>query len=237
MDGTVSELIDAAGIIEREHGVDLALAFLAQCAERAETEEGAQSVAVGALLNQMGTVNRSCGRYAVAAGLFERARDALAAAVGTGDVEYATALMNLAGVWRLQGRAADSLPLFEEALAIYGGEGGEESVLYLTALNNIALSYQDLGENAAALRRHLQVCAALEAASEEGRSVAVEYATSLCNTGLCFVLEGEAELGRELVERALEVYGTALPENHFLVRRARQMLDEGLGGGAGHAGA
>lgn len=241
MDGEASKVVDEmfgeAGRIEKEQGVQLALDFLELCLERVGQQFGDDSLAAAAVLNQLGFVNRSNGRYPEAADYFVRAREVLARAVGTDSPEYATAVMNLAGVQRLLGDLPASLQLFEEALAVYKAAYGEESVMYLTALNNIALTYQDMGDNARALKCHLQVCFGLEELSQQDDGLAVEYGTTLCNTGVCFRLEGEEQLGRQLIERALEVYATVLPDSHFLVRQARQMLEGDVAAAAGHEGA
>lgn len=232
----VDQVFSHAEAIEKEQGVQLALDFLEQCAEEARQSCGGDSLPYAALLNQIGFVNRSHGRYPEAVEFFGRACDALAQAVGKGHPEYATAVMNLAGVRRLLGQLPESLQLFEEALGIYREAFGEESVMYLTALNNIALSYQDMGDTGRALRCHLQVCFGLEELSEATGQYAVEYGTSLCNTGICFRAEGEEQLGRELMERALAVYATVLPDSHFLVRHARQTLEAQPGAAATAAG-
>lgn len=242
MDGdagkVINEMLDEAGRIEKEQGVALALEFLEQCLGRVCHQFGRDSLAAAAVLNQLGFVNRSNGRYSEAAEYFSQAREVLAQAVGAANPEYATAVMNLAGVQRLLGDLPASLQLFEEALAVYEAAYGEESVMYLTALNNIALTYQDMGENGRALRYHLQVCFGLEQLSEQDVRLAIEYGTSLCNTGVCFRLEGEEHIGRQLIERALEVYATRLPDDHFLVRQARQMLEGDVAAAAaGAAGA
>lgn len=221
----IDQMFSQAEAIEREQGVQLALEFLAQCADESRKRYGADSLPYAAVLNQQGFVNRSHGHYPEAVEFFSQACNVLTQAVGKGHPEYATALMNLAGVQRLLGQLPESLQLFEEALDIYREAYGEDSVMYLTALNNIALSYQDMGDTGRALRCHLQVCFQLEELSEETGELAVEYGTSLCNTGICFCAEGEELLGCELIERALAVYATVLPDEHFLVRHARQTLE------------
>lgn len=237
MEKTIESMLDCADEIGRKEGADAALAFLAQCAERVRDEDGDDSLPYAVVLNQLGFVNRSDGRYEAAADFFSQAREVLARVVGTDDPEYATAVMNLAGVERLLGRPSESLGLFEEALQVYRNAYGEESALFLTALNNIALSYQDLGDNAQALRYHLQVCFGLEELCESSPDLVVEYGTSLCNTGMCFRLEGEDQLGRELIERSLQVYDTVLSDDHFLVRQARQMLEGAADAAMSHEGA
>lgn len=225
MDASIDQMFAEADAIEKEQGVALALEFLAQCAADVKQRQGADSLPYAALLNQLGFVHRSHGQYAPAVDYFRQACGVLAAAVGKSHPEYATAVMNLAGVLRLQGQLEESLPLFQEALDIYREVYGEESVMYLTALNNIALSYQDMGDTAGALRCHLKVCFRLEELSTETGEWTVEYGTSLCNTGICFCAEGEPQLGCELIERALAVYATVLPDDHFLVCHARQTLE------------
>lgn len=237
MEETIEGMFDRADEIARKEGIDAALAFLAQCADRVRDEDGDDSLPYAAVLNQLGFVNRSDGRYEAAADFFAQAQRVLARAVGIDDPEYATAVMNLAGVERLLGRLPESLELFQEALRVYRDTYGEESPMFLTALNNIALSYQDLGDNARALRYHLQVCFGLEELCESSPDLAVEYGTSLCNTGVCFRLEGEDQLGRELIERSLQVYDTVLPDDHFLVLQARQMLEGAAGAAMCHEGA
>ena len=229
MSGEANQMIDQlfaeAERIEKERGVSLALEFFEQCLGQVRHQFGDDSLAAAAVLNQMGFVNRSNGYCREAADYFAQAREVLARAVGTNSPEYATAVMNLAGAQRLLGNLPASLQSFEEALGVYEAAYGEESVMYLTALNNIALVYQDMGENSWALRCHLQVCFGLEQLSERDGGLMVEYGTSLCNTGVCFRLEGEERTGRQLIEQALEVYATLLPDDHFLVRQARQMLE------------
>lgn len=220
MSDTLQEFYDRIDALPEESDAEETLAIIKAYLEGFEATHGKGSLEYAAALNEAGSVCRGQSRYQEAEQYFTDAVKIISQTEGMSSPEYATALMNLAGVMRINGKATQSIDLFKTAMDIYANTLGVDSIKYLTAINNLALSYQDLGDYELAVAHHIDVCKALDERGENS----IEYATSLYNTGYCFKELGENKLGNELLEKALNLYESLLPDGHPFIVHTRDLL-------------
>jgi tetratricopeptide (TPR) repeat protein len=187
--------------LEAEHRVREVLPLLAEAAELTEEEQGADSAAYVAALNDVGSVLRTLKRLDESEATFRKAAEIELRARGR-EADYATCINNLAGTYRLKGDYETAVALFEEAIEIYRVEVGTEHFVYLSALNNLGLVYQDMKRYDEAERLHRQVLAVLERSGKRNAT----YATTLNNLASVAMATGRFPEARDFLERTLELY-------------------------------
>jgi len=98
-----------------------------------------------AVLNNLGSLYYSTGRYAEAEPLLNHAI-AIWSSDPSAEPQLATALHNLAAVYRAEGRFAEARPLYERALELREALDGPNDAALLPLLTSLARAYRDMGE-------------------------------------------------------------------------------------------
>jgi tetratricopeptide (TPR) repeat protein len=201
----VSERLEALraeiSVLEAEHRVREVLPLLVEAAELTGEEQGADSAAYVAALNDAGSVLRTLKRLDESEATFRRAAEIELRSRGRG-ADYATCINNLSGTYRLKGDYETAVVLFEEAIEIYEVEVGTEHFVYLSALNNLGLVYQDMKRYDEAERLHRQVLAVLERSGKRNAT----YATTLNNLASVAMATGRYPEARDFLQRTVELY-------------------------------
>jgi tetratricopeptide (TPR) repeat protein len=175
--------------------------LLRAAAELTAAEEGEESSAHVAALNELGSLLRTLKELDESDAVFRRGAGLELEARGR-TADYATCINNLAGTLRLKGSRETAEELFREALEIYEAQVGTKHFVYLSALNNLGLVYQDMKKYEEAERLHYQALVAFE----EGGSRNAAYATTLNNLASVAMATGRYAKAEEYLERALELY-------------------------------
>ena len=116
--------------------------------------------------------------------------------------EYATVLLNLAGLYRMKGEPGRAIELFHGIITKLEGEGQQNSYSYISILNNFALVYQEEGDYTNALEYAEKALKLMR----DGRSGAHEIAASLNNLAAIYIKLDDLETADKLISEALALY-------------------------------
>jgi tetratricopeptide (TPR) repeat protein len=174
---------------------------LREAAALAAFEEGPESSAYVAALNEQGSLLRTLKELDESEAVFRKAAEIELRARGK-TADYATCINNLAGTYRLLGDFQTAEHLFMDAMEIYEDEVGTEHFVYLSALNNLGLVYQDLKRYDEAEHLHRQALAVLEKSGEQTTA----FATTLNNLASVAMATGRYGEAENFLERTLAIY-------------------------------
>ena len=174
--------------MQAEHRLWDVLPLLRERVALTRTEEGEESSASVAALNDLGSLLRTLKQLDESEARFRKAAELELGARGR-SADYATCINNLAGTYRLMGDFETAEALFKDALEIYADKVGTDHFVYLSALNNLGLVYQDLKRYEEAERLHGQVLAVLE---RSGRRDDV-FATTINNLAAAAMATGRPD--------------------------------------------
>lgn len=178
------------------------LETLATC--RAQGLEGEAA----SVMNELGGYYRGVSRYGDS---LRYTRESMAIWEAQGlhrSVQFATMLLNYAGLQRLMGQLAPSRDSFLRAKALLEELGETGHYAYVSLLNNLALTQQELGEMAEAIRLMEQSLALLRARPRQED----EIPTALNNLAAMHLRQGDTVQAEARVREALEGFA-ALPES------------------------
>ncbi len=187
--------------LEAEHRLREVLPLLRENAELTREEEGADSSAYVAALNELGSLLRTLKQLDESEAVFRKAAEIELRNRGR-SADYATCINNLAGTYRLQADHETAIALFGEAIEIYETEVGTEHFVYLSALNNLGLVYQDLKRYEEAERLHREALAVLDKTKKRN----AVYATTLNNLASVAMAAGRYREAEDFLGQTLEVY-------------------------------
>ena len=152
------------------------------------------------LYNELASFYKGISRYDESEDAFAKSLN-IFESLGMGTTpEYATVLLNLAGVHRLTGNAEKAIELFRDVMKRL--EDTPQSYAYVSALNNLALAYQSQGDHAKALEYAEEALKLMRV----GIGSRHEIATSLNNLAAIRMSLGQPEEADQLVSESLEIY-------------------------------
>jgi len=99
-----------------------------------------------ALYNELAGFYRGVSRFRESENAFSRALEIFDVCGMGATPQYATVLLNLAGLLRMRGEASEAIGLFKDALGKLEESGEQESYAYVSLLNNISLAHKEKGE-------------------------------------------------------------------------------------------
>ena len=153
------------------------------------------------LLNRLGLLYYSVGRYGEAEPLLARAVDFWSTG-GRNPADLAASLHNLAAVYRSEAKYAEAAPLYERALRLRESQAGPASPTLLPLLNGLALLYQDLGDYPSSRTTIDQAVFIVEFNHlDNSRDAAVAFA----GLGRLHHLEGNLAEAERWLRRALDI--------------------------------
>lgn len=92
-----------------------------------------------AIYNELGSFCRGQGRLREAIEWFEAALQLIVIHLGENNMEYATAMNNLAGAQRMDGQNDKAAINFSEAMRVYKKLVGQDNYYYISCVNNLSL--------------------------------------------------------------------------------------------------
>lgn len=201
--------------------------------ERAGELEGQPEVQA-TMLDEMGRVYQSLGRYDRAEPLLRRALALRRSLHGEDHLEVAKSLDNVATVLQKKGRYDEAEPLFRRALAVRRGLGDRAEANVDVGLNNLALLLHLRGKFDEAERLYRRSLATKRERFGDGSA---EVATALHNLASLLRKAGDAESAEPLYRRALDVRRGELGADHPLVAQTVDHLGALLVGEGDHGAA
>lgn len=147
--------------------------------EKAEKENGRDSLEYGIMLNELASYERGQYKLRQAEEHFIEAHRIISAIEGETSFNCATIINNLAGVYRMAGEFDKAEEYFLKCLNLYERTVGKEHMLYAAGLNNLSVLFVKKGDNEKA-ERFLNESAEILKKHPEARG---EFATSLINLG------------------------------------------------------
>jgi tetratricopeptide (TPR) repeat protein len=188
---------------------DSALPVARQVLEIQEKALGPDHPDVATALNNLASLYRSTGQYALAESLYRRALLIDERALGPGHVQVARDLSNLASLYDSQDRYADAEPLHKWALATDEKTLGPDHPDVASDLSSLAFAYQHLGRYTDAESSYKRALAIQKEAHEvDRRGVAETYN----NLGSLYESEGRAADAESSYEMALAIQGAGRSE-------------------------
>ena len=223
-----------------------AKAFLNESMEQAKKEEDWNSLLI--LYNEKMGLCRELSEVEESYRCAEAACS-LAEKMGlSGEIPYATTLLNAANAYRAGGRLQDSLHFYEKVQEIYEKNLSQQDMLMASLHNNISLLYQEMGEFEKAKENLIQ---ALEITKQNENTVFEEAVTYTNLASTCLQLQQTEEALSDINEAirlfesanlkdahyaaALSALGTyrygegAFEEAADIFRKAMQVVKENLG--------
>jgi serine/threonine-protein kinase len=154
----VHSQVELATALYARRELDEAHALLESAVELLE-EVQPQSADLATALSSLGVVERGRGNLARAEELQRRALELRRSVLGTGTLEEAESLNNLAGVLGASQRSEEGLELLEEALRIRRERLGERHPLVIQSLDNLAVFAHGVGDRKRAESLHREALA------------------------------------------------------------------------------
>jgi len=157
---------------------------------------------VVAVYSELGSFCRGQGRFGEAIEWFEAALQLIGVHLGTNNMEYATAMNNLAGAQRMDGRYKEASINFAEAMRIYQSLVGEDNYYYISCVNNLSLleiSQKNYGRAEELLKQALKTL-------EGKQELLQEKAITLCNLGTCALGSQNNESAEQYLHEAEKIY-------------------------------
>ena len=154
-----------------------------------------------AVLNNLGSLYYSNGRYAEAEPLLNRAIE-IWSSEPAAQPQLATALHNLAAVYRAESRFAEARALYERAVELREALAGPNDTGLLPLLANLVLLYRDIGEN-----EHARATAARAVSIVESQGVAesADGAATYRSLGAVVAAQGQTHEAKVALGRKLAV--------------------------------
>lgn len=157
---------------------------------------------VVAMYSELGSFYRGQGRLGEAIQWFEATLHLIIIHMGKNNMEYATALNNLAGALRMDGQHDKATSSFEEALCVYKTLVGEDNYYYISCINNLSL----LEINRQNYDRAEELLKSVLPVLEEKQELLQEKAITLCNLGTCELRRKNNNRAEQYLHRAKEIY-------------------------------
>ncbi|MCL2124982.1 MAG: tetratricopeptide repeat protein [Oscillospiraceae bacterium] len=163
------------------------------------------------LYNELAGFYRGVSRFAESESVFKQSLG-IFESIGMGATpEFATVLLNLAGLYRIMGDADKAIELFIDAKKKLEDAEASESYAYISVLNNLALAYQARLELVPALEYAGRALELMRAGGGGGH----EIASSLNNLASIRFQLGELDAADTLISEALQIYdGMDEPDVH-----------------------
>jgi tetratricopeptide (TPR) repeat protein len=171
---TPEALVEKLDALIRQEGVPAAENFLRQQLAALEAEDRADAFLRIMIRNELAALYRETGRWEAATEAFREVLSDLERLGGRESDQYATVLINLAGVYRLTGDFGQALVLYGEAKDILSTIGdGADIYLCASLLNNQALCLRAAGQYTEALTLLTEALAFLRVHRFSGHEIAV----------------------------------------------------------------
>lgn len=123
--------------------------------------------------------------------------------------QYATILINFAGLFRLTGHPRDAVGMFLEAKELLTGCKEPDAYAYASVLNNISLAYQDIGDYNSAFEASYEAYELIR----QDASNTHELATALNNLAVILFKKKDFAQAEALADQALALYASMKEEN------------------------
>ena len=214
-DARWSDVLTVRGIVENYRGHDdAAMELWREALDVRRAALGAEHPSVGALLNNMATVNSKWGRNEAAMELYDQAYALWGGAYGAEHPSLSTLLINRSVVEKRVGKLDRARADLETALRIAEAAGGPKSRNVLLALDNLGGVLVELGDYEGARRSYERALALVE---EIRGPDDPDVGVVLTNLGDVALAEGKLAEARRLHERALALMEKAGdPKNTLL---------------------
>lgn len=157
---------------------------------------------VVAVYSELGSFCRGQGRFCEAIQWFEAALQLIVSHLGENNIEYATAMNNLAGAQRMDGQNDKAAISFGEAMRIYRKLVGMDNYYYVSCVNNLSLLEINRQNFDRAEELLLQALSAIEGKQE----LRQEKAITLCNLGTCELCRKNNDYAERYLRQAEEIY-------------------------------
>ena len=191
-------------------GAEAAVAQISQLAatdvqteDPAATTQSAATAELAALYNELASFYRGVSRYGESEDFFRRSLGIFESIGMESTPEYATVLLNLAGLHRLAGDADKSVELFLCAMKRLDDADAQDSYAYVSILNNLALAYQAKGE----LSQALDCANKALSIMRMGIGNEHEVASSLNNLAAMHLQLGDLDIADGEITEALQIFG------------------------------
>lgn len=167
-----------------------------------QAEEEKDQGAVIAILNEMAGYYRSISDFPKAMGASEAAVKKLESIGKAGTVNYATTLLNMAGIYRASGNDSKAMTLYHRILGIYTAQLAADDYRLASLYNNMSAVYESCEDYAAAQSYLLKSLAIVE----QSDSFASEQGVARTNLGLVLMKQGNLEAAGRYIARAVESF-------------------------------
>jgi tetratricopeptide (TPR) repeat protein len=226
-DELLGRLLNSVGLTLYEEGKypESLAAFERALALSERSTTDVASTRVGALLNNLGNVQRALGNDELAEAYHRRDLALTEKALGPMHPDVATALNNLGNVLSDRGENAQAQAQHERALAIQEAALGANHPSISTTLNNLGDVFQNQGQYEKALACHRRALLLLQQAFGPKHP---RGAFSLHNMGAVFLDQGRYQTALEYHRRALAIWEDTLGHEHPYVAYALTGIGQAL---------
>jgi len=198
----MDEFYETLDRLMREGDMARIEAYILTVARSREGTDG-ELANLAAIYNELGSFYRGVSRYEESAESFHKSLQAFSAAGMERSLQYATVMLNLAGLLRLMGKPQDAIQLFLETQKLMVEASLDDMYLYITILNNLSLVYIQTKQYDRALELCSEAMVRIEKNSEADEH---EVATTLNNLASAYLGKGDLDAAGAAVGKALELY-------------------------------